>query len=238
MKEFRDSVDLGEIDIDEPLHKRSDRAYNESQRAKAIRKERKEKGLCTKCGQPLDREGTRCTKCYEDMKKRQTERREYLLSLGLCPVCGLHEIYGTERSCLECRAKRANQASLSGRKSNERQKRMTDKRRSQGLCPRCGKNKPEEGYVHCKECLAKMKRKRLLKGKRYIREEWKSEGRCAGCGAEELVPGHKVCKRCYAIKIEAMSKCRAKTKEGYNGKWKATNGRLFSNGQNAIKLPR
>ena len=196
----------------------------DSIRLKKQRRERIEKKLCTYCGKPVDRDGVMCTACHDYMKKYLKERRETLLSLGLCPICGKHEIFPHERSCLECRAKIAIRQKK--RSQKERSKKVYDERKEKGLCPRCGKEKPEEGHAWCKTCLKKKQRYRNWKGKPNIRAERDAEMLCIGCGKPERVEGKKYCPDCYRLKLYAVKKMQEKRDENYNKSWKESNMKM------------
>ena len=196
----------------------------DSIRLKKQKIERRKEKLCTYCGKPVDRDGVMCTACHDYMKRYQKERKETLLSLGLCPICGKHEIFPNEKSCLECRAK------IAGRKRKadvkEQSKRIYDERKEKGLCPRCGNEKPEEGHKWCKTCLKKKQRYRLRKGKKNIRAERDAELLCIGCGKPERVEGKKYCPDCYRMKLDAVRKMQEKRGDSYKKSWSESNMRM------------
>ena len=75
-----------------------------SERMKALRKERKEKGLCYMCGKPVYKNfGT----CYEHWlyrrnynRKRQAEKRKGFREIGKCRICGKHRV-SNQKLCEE-----------------------------------------------------------------------------------------------------------------------------------------
>ena len=133
----------------------------------------KSEGRCTNCGKKIigNREGmVLCEKCaiLESFRQKKLyyEDRDYCFKHGICPVCKRNKIFGDERNCPECRAKKYNH--LTTRLENdpeyklqrqETSKRSTEKRityrRANNLCLRCGKPLTDEydsGFVNCKQC--------------------------------------------------------------------------------------
>ena len=81
-----------------------------SEYVKQWKDKRKASGLCVGCGQPLDRDGSYCTKCRGIINKTTRERRQWYLSHKICPRCGKNDLMGDETICPECRAKGTNNA--------------------------------------------------------------------------------------------------------------------------------
>ena len=200
---------------------------NESRKKAQIKRmNRKKNGLCTNCGKPIDREGSICNKCLEEMSDYAKKRRELLISIGICPICGQNEIFKNERSCPECKAKLSiyNKKRIDHKREYARQ--IVAKRREQGLCARCGQRKPEEGYKMCSVCREKARKRNRLKGSHDKRAEWKSELKCVICGKDERVEGKLVCEDCYRVRLAAIKKCNENRKDGYNQTWKDTNMKM------------
>jgi hypothetical protein len=107
------------------------------------RKMRKELGLCTQCGNKLDREGSFCVKCNKMRLVRKKEIRVKLLSEGKCVMCGSPH----DRHTLLCDKCRQKQVALARKRA--------DYRRENGLCTICG-NKVENGVL-CSKCNEKRK---------------------------------------------------------------------------------
>lgn len=199
-------------------------ATRASIRMKVLKRKRREQGLCTVCGKPLDRDGVQCKACLEKSNAYARERREMLLAVGLCPICGKHEIFPHEKSCLECKAKRA--ADGRYKKVEAYNRSVYAKRKEQGLCPRCGKNKPEEGYTWCRECLQKRSLYKRKKVKRNVRAEWDSELRCINCGSPDRVEGQKYCEDCYRVMVYTAKHMREKRNDNYKKSWNESNMRM------------
>ena len=193
-----------------------------NQKKKALRAKRRKEGLCTKCGKPLDRDGALCTECLESGRQYQNERRNKLISLGLCPICGINIIFEHEKSCPECKAKKAIAQSKNQEYYREWGRNKVAERRANGLCPQCGKRPVDEGYKSCSECREKARKKYARKEKPYKRNEWSAEGRCAVCGKDELVPYKRVCWSCYGKRLESVKKCN-ENREQKEKSWHKTN---------------
>lgn len=80
---------------------------------------RKQNGLCVKCGEKLDRKGTRCKTCadydneyskryyYDKGKYKKEETYNHRKKYNMCPRCGKRHTYTDEQFilCNECREK-------------------------------------------------------------------------------------------------------------------------------------
>lgn len=181
-------------------------------------KTRKENNLCVWCGKPLDREGAICQACANKSKERSKERRDYLLKIGVCPVCGKRPITtGGYKSCVVCRTHASDrEKNLRTKEKSEhlsiyyKQKRTA--RESQGLCTVCGKNKAEPGFKTCLDCRKKKRKYNHIYVTKYTlsdRELWKGQGRCARCGSEDMHEASVLCEKCYQNSCKALEKARA-----------------------------
>lgn len=92
----------------------------------------------------------------------QMKDREFYISIHICPNCRKNELYGTEKSCPECRAKHCDQmgnwkaANPDARKKEcETHKVLYDKRKESGTCTKCGIRKSRTGKTQCEYCAAK-----------------------------------------------------------------------------------
>ena len=124
----------------------------------------KEKGLCSRCGKPSRPGRVVC----EDCAKWYRETRQWYLALGFCPSCHKERVYGSEKQCPECRAKRIVSNQLATQKAivlgkewakpeynNANNRKRYAERKEQGICIKCGKRPAENGKTRCRLCLDK-----------------------------------------------------------------------------------
>lgn len=190
---------------------------------------RKENGLCIQCGNLIDREGARCTKCNNIQNEDARLIRQYRVKYNICTVCGKESTISKMHICPECLAMKANQKDRW--KANNRQqylktqKKSNDRRYSslkeQGICVKCGKRKAKEGNVSCGWCLIKERdydnRRNLDKTHKPYKCEWLSLNLCAICGNPSR-DGMRVCDSCYSnickmANLPQTNKAREKMKE-------------------------
>jgi len=200
---------------------------------KSTYKNRKEKGVCVRCGKKPPREGkVMCYECAKKAKIYRQETRKFLLGLGLCPRCGKNKLFGDEKECLECRAMMYE----INRKSRDRRNitamdyyRKDIKRlKEQGLCRSCRKRKVAEGHTYCSICLArKLERDREIRKRKekvgLDRSERPSYGFCYTCG-EPLDREGRLCKKCSEIMTANLPWNRD------NKNWRKDNKLIFGNG--------
>jgi hypothetical protein len=111
------------------------------------------KGLCYKCRKPLTTQDMRylkknndqflklCKKCRKEISKYKRERRNELLKLNICPICGQREILKGKTACKICLS------------SSHRLRYI------EGLCGRCGKRPIAEKSISlCEVCLRRQKK--------------------------------------------------------------------------------
>ena len=140
--------------------------------------ERRERGLCTKCGAIPAEDGRRlCAACGE--KRRQSERRRY----HEARLAG--KLYG---------GKSVSRKRKSARIASEKRRRL---RRESGLCSACGRRPPVEGVTRCEPCRES---RRLTERATYASR--KSAGACTRCG-DPAADGAWQCIRCAALEIES-----------------------------------
>lgn len=70
---------------------------------------RKEAGLCVNCGKPLDIAGVKCSKCHDRANKDRRELISWYKENRICPTCRKNSLFGDEKMCIECSAKRYTQ---------------------------------------------------------------------------------------------------------------------------------
>ena len=184
-----------------------------SEYVKQWKDKRKASGLCVGCGQPLDRDGSYCTKCRGIINKTTRERRQWYLSHKICPRCGKNDLMGDETICPECRAKGTNNTLKKRNRDtynsyhNEWAKSTYKKRKEAGVCTRCGKRKATEGYTTCAMCREKDNASRRARNGVSDRSERIDKGICYFCN-NPVKTGYKVCEKHYQMNAEKAAKGR------------------------------
>lgn len=184
-----------------------------SEYVKQWKDKRKAACLCVGCGQPLDRDGSYCTKCREKINKTTRERRQWYLSHKICPRCGNNDLMGDETVCPECRAKGTNNTLKKRNRDtynsyhNEWAKSTYKKRKEAGVCTRCGKRKATEGYTTCAMCREKDNASRRARNGVSDRSERIDKGICYFCN-NPVKTGYKVCEKHYQMNVKNAEKGR------------------------------
>lgn len=126
--------------------------------------ERKEAGVCARCGTRDERVSAGrvyCAKCVESQKEGKTRSREYRKSRKRCVRCGEKD-ERTQNGFTECgvcaeKEKNSPARIASKERYNEAQKKLRRERREAGVCTKCGMARDMEGYLMCSVCLAKQR---------------------------------------------------------------------------------
>ena len=197
-----------------------------------IYKNRKGSGLCPRCGKQLDRAGHYCIECLKKVNDYNRETREFCKEHHICTMCRKEVVYGTDRICFECRAKKSenrkplteDQKKRYGETFRKQQKTLYQQRSEGGICVRCGKRKAAEGKKRCAICLEKdtyaHKKKRMdgLDVKEYRRKNHL----CYYCGEPVDLPKGQLCSSC-------MERCKENGRKGraINNYWKQDNMNVF-----------
>lgn len=187
-----------------------------------------ESGRCPRCGRVLDREGMYCSVCTSKQREYRRQSKIFFEQNGLCTFCGKNKVFGGEKTCPECRAKRAKYRKPATeeqkKKNRERAKIRWNKRKEQGLCAKCGKYKAVNDRVFCRNCLdrhSELERQHREEPKRYM-----EKGLCR-CG-KPRIPGTKLCADCYKQCCESLKKAREVRSSRYfkklNDYWFGENG--------------
>ncbi|MBR6538080.1 MAG: hypothetical protein IKT67_12865 [Lachnospiraceae bacterium] len=168
--------------------------------SKDLYRERKENGLCVKCGKKKDTSGVLCSECKEKGNKSQRMGYGYYISIGICPRCKKEKLYGDERACLMCNAERyGRQLNRDRDRANEVHRKSARKiyaeSSAKGICTRCNKRKAVEGQKRCKMCIERVNEYRRAKRgiPRRLRPDF---GLCYLCG-DTVKEGQKVCATCH-----------------------------------------
>lgn len=189
----------------------------QKERSQKCYRNRKNNGLCPRCGAILGKEGYLCQLCREKVNKYRQETRNFYRDNGLCTECGKYKVPKSERICLECRAKFNNRRKpLTDEQKIKYEKRFRSQqnnlyqyRKEQGICTRCGKRKSIVGKSKCGVCLQKDAELHRI---RYcnnpdVREERENNGLCYRCG-KILDRDGKMCKKCRDECVGYLEKAR------------------------------
>lgn len=187
-----------------------------------------ERHACPRCGKPMRDGHVYCADCRAKINAFQRERRAWYIAHGICPLCGKNNLFESERSCIECRAKRANKHKADP-KSAERSKERRRAAAENGICTRCLKRPADNGFKMCSKCRSERRRKNMIayRGSHMPRTEWIEHGVCYLCGKNPIVPGKKVCKECRAILAKNIGKAKEKSARNKDSYWRRTMGTIF-----------
>ena len=182
--------------------------------SKTLYYQRKEQGLCTKCGKIAYKNQTLCVDCKEKAKRRNDEykqrlsksgelkrRRESRKQNGICLQCGGNAIVG-KVLCEVCNEK-------NNQRRNEDRKYYRDNK----ICPNCTLNKLLGDEKNCLECRAKNAEKKA-KYRRENKEEYNQYQRDYGKRRYKQLQEAGICTRCQKRSsdngMSTCSICRAK----------------------------
>lgn len=205
-------------------------ALTQKERSRKFYENRKNSGLCPRCGKILDRKGHYCFECKEKVNKNRKETRDFYRDNHICTTCGKQIVYGNDITCPECRAKRDKYRKPLNeddkKKMNERSRYAYKKRIELNLCTKCGKRQPAPGKKKCILCLnydAEIHRKRTY-NKINIKDYRKENHLCYFCGKEIDRDTGKICQSCWEKCKEAGAKSSSD-----NNYWKNENKIVFKN---------
>lgn len=145
----------------------------------------------------------------EIKQEYDSNRREMLISNGICDYCAKEKAVKGRRKCEKCLEKARNIA---------KEERLFRKKHK--LCSRCGREQVYGTYSMCYECYIEFseimkdyKKRNKSKIQKYIkdrREECASNGICTRCQKRSAAIGKKSCKVCLE---KARSKYTRSTKD-------------------------
>lgn len=167
----------------------------------ALYSERKENGLCVKCGEKNDTSGVLCSGCKEKDNKNKRNNYSYYIGMRICPRCHKEKLYGEERACLMCNAERyGRQLNRDRERCNEIHRKSSRKiyaeSSAKGICTRCNKRKAVEGQKRCRMCIEKVNAYRRAKRTGIPRKYRPDYGLCYLCG-DTVEQGQRVCAKCH-----------------------------------------
>lgn len=156
--------------------------------------QRKEAGLCPRCGEPRDTDKTTCSSCLAKRHKWYVDKR----AEQLCTRCGKSPVLPNQTSCKECYDK---EHGIYLEKSDSISQKYYDLK-EQRVCTSCKKplthQEAQETYngkprATCNKCRAK---RRLKKAKqrnwRYPHIIERDGGRCQICGRDRRLHVHHI----------------------------------------------
>lgn len=159
----------------------------------------KDRGICVYCRTALAEDGkTTCRICREKQRKQTSEKRAALRKLRICTECGSRRVYGDEKICPECAARKYalnRKQKRDSEKERQYHKNRRQKLKETGICVKCGKRKAENGKTRCGICNA-MERQRVkeYRGQGIDRSERPAYGMCYFCG--DHISSGKICLKC------------------------------------------
>ena len=152
--------------------------------------ERKEMGLCPKCGRRNPAPGrSLCEVCLE--RGRKSERARYARAKREGAAYG--------GRCPESRRRMA----------RERSRRRRRERTEAGLCVRCGELPPAEGGAVCETC-----REERRTQEKNLYEKRRASALCGRCG-DEVLAGASTCARCAARDAKRRPRKNAASRARY-----------------------
>lgn len=162
-------------------------------------KDLKDRGICVYCKTAPAEDGkTTCRVCREKQRKQTAEKRAALRKMGICTECGSRRVYGDEKICPECAARKYASNLKCNRDPDKESQYHKDRRKKlkeMGICVKCGKRKAESGKTRCGICNATERiRKRRYRGNQIDRSERPSFGMCYFCGG--AISKGRICSKC------------------------------------------
>lgn len=150
--------------------------------AKELYWERKNKNLCTKCGETAEHGKTLCRYHLQQACRLQQAKIDRRKSKGQCPRCG-QKLNNNRKICNDCLEKQVS-------KPRDDVYVPNTKRKELGLCISCGKPNPAT-TERCDKCT-----KKYSKTKSLSREQRIACGLCGQCGKGLLAENRKRCIIC------------------------------------------
>ena len=169
------------------------RRERERERHRRRTAERKEMGLCPKCGRRNPAPGrSLCAICLD--RGRKTEQARYIKNKAEGATYG--------GRCPESRRRMA----------RERTRKRRRERAEAGLCAHCGERKPVKGGAVCEICreARRTEEKKLYKKRR-------SRGLCGRCGAE-VIDNASTCASCAKRDLKRRPRKNAASRKRYHGR--------------------
>lgn len=137
----------------------------------------------------------------------QKENRDFYRENHLCTICGKNAVYGDDKTCFDCRAKKEQRRKEPTAEQKERyrtnfrknQNSLYRERVENGICTRCGKAKALTGKKKCWLCLEKDAElhRRKYYDKPNVREYRRENNLCCFCGEPIDREAGRICGKCW-----------------------------------------
>lgn len=173
-----------------------------SQSKLALRKYRKENGLCIYCGAEALPGQTRCQKCADKGNEVLRKARVRAIAKGECANLGCHN--KPAEGCKHCAS--------CNHKSTKRSGEAWRRRVAAGVCGDCAEKPPQPGLTRCEACNQK-----LLKCNEQLRNKRATAGLCTTCGDPVLEAGYKKCRTCIDKRREVHARLKLEVLAAYGG---------------------
>lgn len=116
-----------------------------------LRQDRKDKGLCTECGQAVVEGYKMCERHRQIFMAKSTKRKHYLHSLGLCVWCGKVKTFNGAWECFRCQ-KKSQEADKLTRNHKEEYKKKRERGKLENICYKCNSPLREGDKAICCNC--------------------------------------------------------------------------------------
>ena len=151
--------------------------------SRELYRDRKNKKLCTICGEPAQKDRLLCDKHATKNLEGQRNIAKKRIKQGLCVMCGKCPPVSRRKRCRQC---------LEAKKLDSKLNRapLIQKRIKNGLCVSCGKPNPTSNK-HCSMCSEKYNMSSRLKDKQKI-----IDNLCTKCGKNPPQTNRNKCPLC------------------------------------------
>ncbi|KKN98919.1 hypothetical protein LCGC14_0141640 [marine sediment metagenome] len=154
--------------------------------SRELYRERRNKNLCTTCGEPAQANKAMCLKHAKRILEKQRATTNKRISQGLCSMCGKNPPAPRRERCQQC---------LDVKKLDSKINRtpLIRQRIKNGLCTSCGKSKTTPNKL-CDECSQKYNASARLK-----EQQRKIDNLCTKCGENPPKINRRKCLSCLEI---------------------------------------
>ena len=194
-------------------------------------RQRKQAGLCTRCGAPAKAGQSRCPICAKADNATTKENRQFYKEHGICTVCHSRPSIPGLTRCVDCTLRDVDARAMQTPTAEQRERQAATSRaryqalKDAGLCVVCGQRCAADGHALCLDCSTRRRRKRI---ERKPPKKMKAPEQCTWCDNPHL-PGKKLCQACYDARIKrkkAPPKAGLKYSRTENGGAAVPNGNM------------